>query len=83
MKSVSCYQPRSVAGPISLTKQAEDLLQRAPYFALRGVRCEDHEGVLILRGRVLNYHMKQVAQVLVAQLNEVELIDNRIEVLRS
>lgn len=80
MKTVACSPPRSMTGNIPLTEQAEELLQRAPYVALRGVYCEHHEGVLILRGRVGSYYMKQIAQVLVARLDGIELIDNRIEV---
>lgn len=53
------------------------------YSALRGVRCDFHEGVLTLRGRVPSYYLKQIAQTLVRTLDRVELIENRLEVVCS
>jgi hypothetical protein len=58
-------------------------LDRAPYAGLRSLCCEEHEGVLILRGRVSSYFLKQIAQELAARVDGIELIDNRVEVLST
>jgi len=60
---------------------ARDRLRHAPYHELRRVVCEFHEGVLTLRGFVSSYYLKQVAQVIVAKLEDVERLHNRLEVL--
>jgi hypothetical protein len=41
-------------------------LLRSPYRAMRGVRCEERDGVLTLSGVVHSYHLKQVAQAAVS-----------------
>jgi osmotically-inducible protein OsmY len=46
----------------------------------RDVTCEFHEGVLILRGCLPTYYLKQLAQTLAAQVDGVQQLDNRIEV---
>jgi osmotically-inducible protein OsmY len=62
---------------------AEGSLRRNPYLALKGVTCDLHDGVLVLRGRLPSYHLKQVAQEAVASLAGVERIDNQIQVVTS
>ncbi len=59
---------------------AEAKLRHADYWPLRRIRCEYHEGVLTLRGEVPSYHLKQVAQTLVASLNGILEVNNRLEV---
>lgn len=46
----------------------------------RDVTCEFHEGVLILRGCLPTYYLKQMAQTLAAKFEAVQLVDNRIVV---
>jgi osmotically-inducible protein OsmY len=60
---------------------AERRLRSNPYLALKKVSCDSHEGVLILRGCVPSYYLKQIAQQAVASLEGVERIDNQIEVI--
>lgn len=36
-------------------------LERSPYLPLRSVRCDVHNGVLTLRGRVSSFYLKQMA----------------------
>jgi osmotically-inducible protein OsmY len=60
---------------------AADRLRRSAYLALQRVCCEFRAGVLTLRGRLPSYYLKQVAQMLVATVEGVEQIDNRIEVV--
>jgi hypothetical protein len=44
-----------------LKEAAEGLLRGHPYLALKGVRCDCRGGVLVLRGCLPSYHLKQVA----------------------
>ena len=56
-------------------------MRNSGYYELRGVSCDFHEGVLILRGRVPSYHLKQLAQSLVFHLDGVQELSNRLEVV--
>ena len=62
---------------------AERRLWESSHLALRGVSCEYKEGMLILRGRVPTYYLKQLAQTLMKDLNGIELIVNRVEVVQA
>ncbi len=59
---------------------AEGRLRGNPYRALRHVTCDCREGVLVLRGCLPTYYLKQVAQGAVARLEGVRAVDNRIQV---
>lgn len=60
---------------------AERCLRSNPYPALRNISCAYLNGVLVLRGCVETYYLKQVAQAAVARLEGVERIDNQIQVV--
>ncbi len=62
--------------------QAEAALHSS-YGPLRRVRCEYHDGLLTLHGRLPSYYLKQVAQEAVARLDGVSRVENRIEVISS
>jgi osmotically-inducible protein OsmY len=64
-----------------LKELAEGCLQRNPYLAMKNVSCDCQAGVLVLRGCLPSYYLKQVAQEAVASLAGVEAVDNQIEVL--
>jgi len=64
-------------------ERAECLLRRNGHLLHQNISCDYHEGVLILRGTVPSYHLKQVAQAVVASLDEVAQIENRMEVVTS
>jgi osmotically-inducible protein OsmY len=66
---------------MDISKLAETQLRSNSYLALKNISCEYDHGVLILRGSVPTYHLKQIAQESVAQVVGVEWIDNQIEVL--
>ena len=61
---------------------AESRLRNSHYAAIRGVSCEYHEGVLVRRGRLPTYYLKQIAQVLIGELDGVLEIANRVDVVR-
>jgi osmotically-inducible protein OsmY len=60
---------------------AEGCLRRNPYPALKNVACDCRGGVLVLRGYLPSYYLKQVAQEVVAHLEGVKGIENQIQVV--
>ncbi|MBL8800088.1 MAG: BON domain-containing protein [Planctomycetia bacterium] len=60
---------------------AENLLRRSHHLALRRIDCEMQGNVLVLRGCLPSYFLKQVAQSTVAQAEGVQEIENEIEVI--
>lgn len=62
-------------------EQAEVHLRGNSYLALKNISCEYREGVLILKGSLPTYYLKQVAQAVVAPTAGVERIVNQIEVV--
>lgn len=64
-----------------------DLVQRRlrsdpAYLALKNISCEYHDGMLTLCGSLPSYYLKQMAQVVVGEVEGVRQVDNRIEVVR-
>ena len=57
-----------------------DRFERSPYLPLRKIRCYLHEGVLLLRGRVPTYYLKQLAQTIGNSLHGVRQVVNELEV---
>ena len=60
---------------------AERGLRSSRYSALQHVSCDCRGGVLVLRGCLPTYYLKQVAQEVIAQVEGVQRIDNQIQVL--
>jgi hypothetical protein len=67
--------------PPTLADLAEQCLRSTPYPALKRCSCSLLDGVLVLRGCLPTYYLKQVAQEVVASLQGVERIDNQIQVV--
>jgi hypothetical protein len=69
--------------PASIQAVAERGLRSSRYSALKHVSCDYRGGVLVLRGRLPTYYLKQVAQEVVAhQFDKAERLENRIQVVR-
>ncbi len=67
----------------SIPAVAEQGLRRSSYSALKYVSCDYREGVLVLRGCLPSYYLKQIAQEVVAQqVTGVGRLDNQIQVVR-
>lgn len=60
---------------------AERQMHDTPFLDLRQISCDYHEGVLVLRGRLPSYYLKQMAQELVIHLDGIDNIENRIQVI--
>lgn len=57
-------------------------LGNSSYYAIRRVLCEFRDGILILRGQVPSYFLKQIAQTVVRRgSNGSVRIDNQLEVV--
>jgi osmotically-inducible protein OsmY len=64
-----------------ISRLAEERLRNSSYSALRTISCEYHEGVLILRGRLHTYYLKQLAQEAVREMDGVLEIANQVHVV--
>ena len=83
VRNTACVEPATETpnpqpAPADL---AERCLRSNPYLALKNVTCEWLDGVLVLRGCLPTYYLKQIAQEAVASLEGVERIDNQIQVV--
>jgi len=65
----------------AIRAMVESQMRHSGYYELHYISCDFHEGVLILRGCVSSYYLKQLAQSLVLQLTGVEEVNNRLEVV--
>ena len=83
--------PKSDTQPVPGLRPASDKicqiaaarLHNSPYAALRTVECQYRDGVLVLRGRLQTYYLKQMAQAMMTELDGVMEIANSIEVVRA
>ncbi len=73
--------PADEASPSLVLQRAAQVLRHAAYTPLTALRCEFRDGVLIVRGRVPSFHLKQIAQVLLSDVEGVGMIDNRVDVV--
>lgn len=78
--SASLTAPPALPSPAEL---AESRLQRNSYLALKHIACEYHDGVLLLRGRVPTYYLKQLALAAVAGVAGVHRVVDLIDVCTS
>ena len=71
--------PRS----LGLAERAESQLRRNRHLARKNISCEFDGDVLILRGCLPSYYLKQLAQESVAALSSAKRIVNQIAVVSS
>jgi osmotically-inducible protein OsmY len=85
MLTILAVEPRPITSlpvtPFAIAEMAERKLHSKPYQALKNVSCDWRDGVLVMRGRLPSYYLKQVAQEVVARLDGVDAIDNQIQVV--
>ena len=65
-----------------LTDLVESALHRR-LVGSRTLRFELHEGTVVLSGLVKSYYQKQLAQESVREIDGIQAVDNRIEVVGS
>ena len=81
MTALEHSENRSGMHRLDPAEMAESHLRSNSYLALKNISCEFRQGVLILKGNVPTYYLKQVAQAVVAPTAGVERIVNEIEVV--
>jgi osmotically-inducible protein OsmY len=64
----------------ALASRIAEVLKASGYPVLRSVVVEYHEGVVVLRGRVPTFYLKQVAQTLAGKMRGVDELVNRLSV---
>ncbi len=73
-----------LTGPaFDVTERALARLRRCSYLALRNLSCEYRDGVLVLRGCLPSYYLKQMAQSAVANLEGVHRVVNEVQVFSA
>jgi osmotically-inducible protein OsmY len=63
-----------------LAEQACAHLRRYFHAALNGIHCDCRRGVLVLRGSVPSYYLKQLAQQIALRTEGVEQVVNQLDV---
>ncbi len=63
-----------------LRTAANNLLQASGYAALGHLRCDVNEAVVVVRGVVPSFYLKQMAQTVIRQLGGVRSVTNLVEV---
>jgi len=82
LDSVTAGPVNSLNHQSSIQAVAERGLRSSPYPALKRVSCDYQGGVLVLRGSLPTYYLKQMAQEVVAhQFVKAERLENRIQVV--
>lgn len=77
---VSAHCNQAPAADLAAARCAQERLSTSSFVAIRGLTCDVHEGMLTLRGRLPNFYTKQVALCLLADVEGVEEITDRVEV---
>ena len=65
-----------------ITYEVVKQLRHSSHFELRSLNCQHCEGVLVLRGRVSSFYLKQLAQEHARMVSGVSVIMNQLEVGR-
>ena len=78
VSTFAAEEPDVRADNVEATAKAR--LLKSPYRAIRDLSCEYVSGVLVLKGRLLTFYQKQLAQEAVGGLVGVSRIDNKTEV---
>ncbi len=76
-----CIEPENRNSQVETKELAERCLHSNPYLALKNISCDYHNGVLVLRGCLATYYLKQLAQQVVVGLEGIGHIDNQIQVV--
>jgi osmotically-inducible protein OsmY len=66
--------------PQPLLRRVENILRTNPYVRRGQIRCEEHQGRIVLSGAVASYYQKQMAQEAVLAVEGVSEVENRLQV---
>jgi hypothetical protein len=79
-KSIAYLPPKGLSNQDGVVETLSRLFRASPFAAVRYLRCEFHDGVLTLSGRVPTYYTKQIALSLACNSLGVELVIDLLEV---
>jgi hypothetical protein len=74
---------RETASHFQLRTRVNEAFLNSPYLALRSLHFEISDDVVVLRGAVPTFYLKQIAQAHAAQVSEPWRIVNEIEVTHN
>ncbi|HET6880963.1 MAG TPA: BON domain-containing protein [Pirellulales bacterium] len=77
--STACSEPPN--SDAAITRRAMERLRSSSFVGIRSLTCDVHEGMLTLRGRLPNFYTKQMALSLLVDLEGVEEITDRVQVV--
>ncbi|MBW3599857.1 MAG: BON domain-containing protein [Planctomycetes bacterium] len=63
-----------------LLTRVQSRLRSSSYYPLRNLECEVRRDVVVLRGRLPSFYLKQVAQELVGSVRGVAEVENAVHV---
>lgn len=69
-----------ILGDDSLAQQIDLAITSNPWLSGKKLRIENHEGRIVLQGRVTSYFQKQMAQEALRNIDGVAVIENQLEV---
>jgi osmotically-inducible protein OsmY len=75
------HDEKGQLSPGAIERAVEERLCQTSYLELRRLSAAFEKGVLTLNGYVSSYYLRQIAQAAVRDLEGIEAIDNRIEVI--
>jgi hypothetical protein len=73
-------EARAADAGTALEERAGARLRASSYSALKNLSCQFQDGVLVLRGELGSYYLKQLAQVMIVGIVGIARIENQIEV---
>ena len=65
---------------VCLEDRVQDAIDQNPYIVEKNLRCEAHEGHVVLRGKVHSFFQKQMAQESIRKVDGIVSIENCLEV---
>ncbi|MCA9102980.1 MAG: BON domain-containing protein [Pirellulales bacterium] len=65
----------------AIVERAAQALRQSTYAPLAALSCDFNNGVLTVTGQVPSFHLKQIVQVALRNIDGVGEIDNRVDVV--
>ena len=83
IQSIAAIPPVSSQGPFdqSVLSDARRRIHKSAYLPLRTLSCDYLQGVLVIRGEVPTYYLRQLAQTVVSTIEGVREIKNLVHVV--
>ncbi len=81
--AAQCHRSKSDAADQRVLVKAHRKLKDSGYQSLDELTCYVVDGEITIRGSVQSFYLKQVAQTLVASIDEHVIVNNLVEVTRQ